>query len=403
MNFSLFRHELKLMIQSRKNLLFILFFLIGIFVYIFIVLEKEVKIESLDVEKTSSEVMELESLQKARESRRHTGGGYSPWSFYSNNNHKYLLNRGILQAYEDQNFERMLYLRTYYLYSLYNNSIVEEEFFQDSDFPWKDRAHYIDKKVRENEALLQSGIEITYEMIEEKTALQALKNIFLTFGPYILLFSAIYFSNDVLVRDRNQTSSVQGLPISWYQYIHTKSLVAITYTLFILIGLLIVTVIALTLSKGFGSFKMEVPILTVHEEGNMWFTNEYSTISMLKYFAMIFSFVPVFMYIFIRLNMIISLFLRNEWIVLLVSSLLLFSERFYYARDKQKLFNIGIENFPQTFFDFGKIITGEKNFLLYMNKLTYEKGLIMMVMTLILVELFLFLSTKIVTKDRFFN
>lgn len=403
MNFSLFRHELKLMIQSRKNMLFILFFLIGIISYVFIVLPKEDNLETFDVEKTRAEVMELESLQEAREGRRHTGGGYAPWSYYSNNNYNHFLKSGMINAFSDENFERLTYLRTFYLYNIYIGEIIEDEMFQDSDFPYKDRAHYIDKKLRENQALLESDIKITYEMIEGKTALQAMKNILLSFGPFLLLFSAIYFSNDILVRDREQTSTVQGLPISWYQYINTKSVVAFMYTLFILIGLILVTILALSVSNGFGSFKMEVPILSIKLDGDVWFINEYSTISILKYFVLTLSLAPLFMYLFIRINMMISLFLRNEWIVILLSSLLLFSERFYYARDKRTLFNIGIENFPQSFFDFGKIVTGEKNFLLNMNTLTYEKGIMLIIISLIVVELLLFISTKIVTRDRFFN
>ena len=49
MNLSLFRHEWKVMFQNRKNLLFILFFLIAIFSFVFIILPNEEKIESFDV------------------------------------------------------------------------------------------------------------------------------------------------------------------------------------------------------------------------------------------------------------------------------------------------------------------------------------------------------------------
>lgn len=403
MNFSLFRHELKLMIQSRKNILFILFFLIAIFSYIFILLPNEENIETIKADEIEATVMELESMQAARESRRHTGGGYASVSFYSNNNYNLYLQSGMLQSLEDENYQRFAYLRTFYLYSVNFGQIFNDELFQDSEFPSKDRAHYINKKVRENKALLEADLVISRTMIEEKTALQTMKNIFLSFGPFLLLFAAIYFSNDLLVRDREQTSTVQGLPISWYQYINTKSFVAFVYSSLILSGLTLITILTLSLVNGFGSFQMEVPILSVLLDGEILFIHEYSTISILKYFVLVLSFLPVFMLVFIRLNMIFSLFFKNEWIVILLSSLLLFSERFYYARDARTLFGFGIENFPQTFFDFGKIITGEKNFLINMSTLTYGKGILIMFISFILVEVLLFLSMKIVTKDRFFN
>jgi len=403
MNLFLFRHELKLMIQSRKNILFLIFFLIAIFSYIFIILPKEEGLESFDAENVSAEVKELEVMQKGREGRRHTGGGFSSISFYSSNNYKYILNRGMLQAFDDKDFNRLAYLRTFYLTKLLEGEIFEDEMFQDSDYPAKDLDHYLNKKLRENEVLLQSEIPITYEMIEEKTVLQTMKNIFLSFGPFLLLFSAIYFSNDILIRDREQTSTVQGMPISWYQYINTKSIVAFAYTIFILLSLLTITVIVLTFSKGFGSFQMGVPILSIIPDGPVWFIYEYGTISMIKYFALTLSFAPIFMYIFIRVNMIFSLLFKNEWVVILLSSFLLFSERLYYARDKRTLFNIGIDKFPQSFFDFGKIVTGEKNFLLNMNELTYGKGIVIMFISLIVVEILLLLAAKLVTKERFFN
>src|SRR5690625_6708664 len=78
-------------------------------------------------------------------------------------------------------------------------------------------------------------------MIEGKTALQTMVTIFLSFGPFLILFTAIYFSNDILVRDRKQTTTVQGLPVSWYRYLNTKSVVAFSYTVVVLIALMTLT------------------------------------------------------------------------------------------------------------------------------------------------------------------
>src|SRR5690625_3366684 len=202
-------------------------------------------------------------------------------------------------------------------------------------------------------------------MIEGKTALQTMVTIFLSFGPFLILFTAIYFSNDILVRDRKQTTTVQGLPVSWYRYLNTKSVVAFSYTTVVLIILILLAIVLLSLTNGFGSFKMGVPVNELDESSTL-LAYDYQTMSILKFFALTFSFVPIFMFVFIRLNIIFSLLFKNEWIVLILSSFLLFSEQFYYARDKRELFSIGIEHFPQTFFEFGKIVTGEKNFLMNM-------------------------------------
>src|SRR5690625_3781319 len=141
--------------------------------------------------------------------------------------------------------------------------------FPDSPFPIKDKGHYINKKIRENQAILAADIPVTYEMIEGKAALQTMVAIFLSFGPFLILFTAFYFSNDILVRDRRQTSTIQGLPVSWYRYLNTKSLVAFTYTAIILVALIALTLILLSITNGFGSFKMGVHFEKIDKSSGM--------------------------------------------------------------------------------------------------------------------------------------
>lgn len=410
MNFSLFRHELKLMIQSRKNNLFILFFLIGIVSYVFIILPEQENLETFNVEQIEAQVMELDNLQQAREGRRHTGGGFAPTSFYSSNNYKHFLFSAMLNAFEDQNYERLMRLRTFYLEAILQGQIMEEEMFKDSVFRNRDRSHYIEKKLMENKKLLSSDVDITYEMIEEKSALQVMKNIFLSFGPFLLLFSAIYFSNDILVRDSKQTTTVHGLPISWYQYLNTKSIAAFSYTVIVTIFLFIITLTLLTIANGFGSFQMGVPILHISTD-DVFSVFDYELISIFKYFLLTLSLAPIFMFVFIRLSMILSLIFRNEWIVLILSSLFLFSERIYDMRGREKLLHIGIDKFPQTYFDFGQIVTGEKDYLIHGERVTffnvellsYNRAIIVAILFLVIVEVLLLLFTRWIPKNRFYK
>src|SRR5690625_6565128 len=130
-------------------------------------------------------------------------------------------------------------------------------------------------------------------MIEGKTALQTMVTIFLSFGPFLILFTAIYFSNDILVCDRKQTTTVQGLPVSWYRYLNTKSVVAFSYTVVVLIALMTLTLILLSITNGFGSFKMGVPFEEI-DKSSALLAYDYQMMSILKFFALTFSFVPIF-------------------------------------------------------------------------------------------------------------
>lgn len=399
MKLSLMRHEFNLMVNSRKNIIFLFFILVAVCSYVFIILPNEETLETFDPEQTEAEITELENLQIAREQRRHTGVS-TGYSFFADNNYKHILRSGMLHAFKDEDFKRLMYLRTHYLYSINERTITSNTMFSDSPFPVKDQTHYIDKKIRENQHILEANIPVSYEMIEEKTALQATKNLMMTIAPYIIIFLAIYFSNDILVRDRKQTSTLQGLPVSWYQLINGKSIVAFFYTLFVLFGLLVITVILLTFKNGFGSFAMNVPTFLGLEKEIHY---DYGVISMMQFFIKTLGFAPIFIFIFIRLNMIFSLLFRNEWIASVLGTLCLFGERFYYSRETRELFNIDISYFPQTYFDFGKVVTGEKNFLVNLETITYVKGMIVLLITLVLIELILFILSFIIHKHRFYE
>src|SRR5690625_6651320 len=147
---------------------------------------------------------------------------------------------------------------------------------------------------------------------------------------------------------------------------------------------------------------MGVPFEKIDKSSGL-LTYDYQTMSILKFFALTFSFITIFIFVFISINIIFSLLLKNEWIVLIISSFLLFSEQFYYARDKRELFSSGIEHFPQTVFEFGKIVTGEKNFLINMETLNYSKGILLMIISFIVIEFLVLLTMKIINKERFFN
>lgn len=399
---SLMRHEFNLMMTSKKNILFIIFLLIGMGSYIFFILPNEETVETFDSEQTHLELESLYHTQAAREDRRGTGVmSMTGRSHFADNEYQYNLRKGLYHAFENSEFNRFTYLRTHHLHSIRQGLVADNDIFpEDSPSPVKDGTHYMDKQLLIYENLLNLDIPITYSMIEEKTSLQVLKNGLLTILPFLIFFSAIYFSNDVLVRDRKQTSTLQGLPVSWYQIINTKTVAAFLYTLLITFGLLVVGVILLGIINGFGSFEMIVPTF----EGQVEVTAYgYDTISLLKFFMLSFSFIPLLIFMFIRLNMMISLLFRNEWVVLVLAGLALVSERFYYTREKRELFGLEIDNFPQTYFDVGKIVTGEKNFLVNLESITYVKGMTVLLITFVAIEIAVFLFTRIINRRRFYN
>ncbi len=155
----------------------------------------------------------------------------------------------------------------------------------------------------------------------------------------------------------------------------------------------------MTIQFGFGHFDLNVPIMIKQET----FTSEdYSVISLATYLGKTLVVLPLLVILFIRLNIVLSLLFKNEWVVLFISSLLLFSERLYFSRSTRELFGNDISLFPQTYFDFGKIIDGEKNFLLNTETISYAKGILVLLITYVVIEAILYIVSLIINKRRFY-
>ena len=401
MNRSLIKHEFIIVSKSKKNILFILFLTALLFSYCFLTLPNKQTPESFDSQKMSRELEELSVEQRDREAKGRTGIIlFTGMPVYAMNEYYYKLHNKMVTAFENQDFMRFLHLRTHALEGNMGSFPEDQELFTQSPFPGKDRTHLYYQTLLRYQVYMNEDLPISYAMIEQKTALQTLQNILLSSAPYLIIFSAIYFSSDVLVRDRQNRTILQGLPLSWYRVLNIKTLVAFLYTHIVLSMLIIVGIIIVSLQNGFGSFNIPVPVMIAQKNFTL---NEYDLISIAQFLVKAMSFIPILVYLFIRLSLVFSLLLKNEWLVLMVSTIVLFSERLYYSRTLRELFGIEISYFPQTYFDFGKIVSGDKSFLVNLETITYTTGIIVLITTIVIVELLLILVSHIVSKRRFYR
>src|SRR5690606_29933535 len=153
--------------------------------------------------------------------------------------HDYDLFLGMLQAFEDRNFERMLRLRVFYLQN--NPAEYKEDrfLFQKAPFPIKDREHAYQQTMMKYEDYLNKEHPVTFGLMYEKTGLQSLQKFLRNYGIYFLLFCVIYFSSDILSRDLKHQSVLQGLPMPWYRQLNLKSLSAFLYSMAFIIGVIV--------------------------------------------------------------------------------------------------------------------------------------------------------------------
>ncbi|MDN4606890.1 hypothetical protein [Sporosarcina highlanderae] len=401
MNRTYLKHEFLITTRSKRNIPFILFMAVLLLSYCLILLPNKETKETYYPEEVRDYLTTLEVEQKFREEKGNTGIIiFTGQPVYAMNAYYYKLNHAMLTAYEDKNYTRFLYLRNFTLLGNEREYTADPNLFTLSPFPGKDRAHLYQQTMMRYEDYLENDYPITYGLMYEKTGLQALQKFLQTNGILFILFCVIYFSSDILSRDRKYQTVLQGMPLSWYRQLNLKSLSTFLYSLLIIAVMLVVGVIVMSLQFGFGYFDLHVPIMI----GQQLFTAEdYDVISIATFIGKTFMGIPLLVFLFIRLNIILGLILKNEWVVLLVSSLILFLDRLFATRTTRELFGQDISFFPQIYFDFGKIVDGEKNFLLNVETITFAKGLVVLLVTIAVIEALLFICSRIINKRRFYK
>ena len=265
MNRFFVKHEFMLMLKSKKNNMFIVFLAALVFSYCFIVLPNQKTIDTIDVEELKVLVSDVAASQESREARGATGViKFIGMSAYAQDEYKNKVRNAMVNAYENEEYTRYLRFKIMNMDSL--AFMQDKTLFPRSPFPDKDRANLWGQINYRYDSYLTSDLPISNEIIEQKTALQVLSNLLLGPMTYLLLFSAIYFGSDVLVRDRKNQTILQGIPLSWYRLINLKTFVAFSYTMLVLFALFIAGMAALTFQNGFGYFGIEIPKLVPGDE-----------------------------------------------------------------------------------------------------------------------------------------
>ncbi|MCT1901618.1 hypothetical protein [Oceanobacillus sojae] len=406
MTISMIMHEFKMMLRNKKNILFIIALIGLIAAYCFLILPNMETADSFDIEEKEAELQNLGAVRQGMIDRGGTGFGSMTENVYAQNTYEFQVKSSLVHAFKDQNFYRFVQWK---MNENFYNAIVEGmDWMLISGAPYP--AHDMERNATLTRlrylGYLDAGVPITYEMIEQKTALQTVVKFILDTTAAIVLFCAIYFSSDMITKNKEHRSALQGIPIGWYRLINVKSFVSFMYTLFILFGLFLLVMLLISIQNGFGSLKLSVPITlpsSMPEDYSDYRHSEYDSITIAKFLLLSLGLIPILMYLFIRLNAIFSLLFKNPWVVIMVSTVFLFSERIYYSRTTTELFGIDLSYFPQTYFDFGRVISGEKYYLVHLESITYQQGIIVLLSSIVILEIILFVVSQVISKRRFYR
>lgn len=229
--------------------------------------------------------------------------------------------------------------------------------------------------------------ELNFHIIHEITSLQQIHLFLIGAGPLILLSGLIFMISDVHTKDLSLSSQKSGVPLNWSGYLLVQGgtalgFVLVFYTVFFGLFYLLNGVL-----HGFGG--LHYPI-SFPQETIGWFL-----LHTLPYIALLFI-------LFTRLNTVISLWSRQAVVSMAVLLFIVFSSSIYLDNFTSQIvpFNLGL--LPMSYIDFGSVISGMHNLVPVFRGLSvYSSGLLVLGITIILVEIILFLSAKRVTRQKF--
>ena len=245
---------------------------------------------------------------------------------------------------------------------------------------------------------------LSFHIVHDRTSLQQIHLFLIGLGPVLLLLGLVFLISDVHIKDRSLQTQKIGVPMSWQKYSFTQALTAFGFVSLFYLFLFGLFFLVNGLLYGFGSF--DLPIGYYNPNFEMGFLNQdnYQVKSLGLFLVQAIPYLLLLGYLFTRLNTLLSLWTKQSVVTMVLGMFLILFQTLYYGRDFFELADVDLSIFPQTYIDFGKVLTGrlEQNQLAAIPNL-YTKGLIVLGLTILFTEVFIYGSSKIITRQKFMS
>lgn len=251
------------------------------------------------------------------------------------------------------------------LYYTYGNRFARDDGFYGYGYTASRFSEYAD-----------GGHTLSYELFEERTALQTLQRLLSDFLPFVILISCILLTADIVLKDRRNPSLVKGFPIADWKRLFGKGVVAFVGSVAAILplsaGLLIIG-----LREGFGNLTLGVPIYNTdvatynYVEGMEIF----STIPMWDYLLRNLGFLSLWFVALIAVILLLSITVRLEFINIAAGLGILFAEFVYFERAVSPFTDAYW--YPTSYVQVGQVISGTRDFLYASQLFTVERGLLL--------------------------
>ncbi len=398
MIFTVFKETWVYLVRHTKNRLTLILVFVALLAYSAFFLPRMNSFNTIDLEKLEQSVISNEGIMKsAMESENFDVNLFTGQSAYVESKRKVENNRALLMAIRKGDALRYRKLTDIYVPDFHFESL-QNQAAKNSLFPMKDLSYKLGNERNRLESYTDS--ELTFHVIQEKTATQQLQKFFHEWGPTILIALTLFIGADVFVESIQKRTQRIGVPIGWGSYLFIQSLALLTFVFSFFLVAGAVFYVSNGLLFGFGSLDWQVP-LYAYTDDPLLMMDAAGLMPIKTFLLKALPFLGLLLYLFVRLTALFSLFFRQSVVVFVAGIFTLLFERLYFNRTTRDIFGSDISNFPQTYFDFGKVISGEKNFLLNTGTVTVEKGLLVLLLTVVGVELLLAVTAYLRNRQRF--
>lgn len=395
-----FLETFKKIYRNKKNRLIFLLAFLGIILYSFLYLPNVNNPLTIDVDELS---LETESAYGMKESRLDSGdiavNSFTGIDTYSMAKYDYENNLMFYDALEKGDVSRLFEVKSTNYVPLFTvealNDYLERKHdgqFLEMDF---ERA-----MINSNFFKLSEIDNPTTHEFNGKTGIQQLYSFFLTYGPLIILFITIFVASEVLVDDRKHHTLKAGQPLGWRKYIFYQSLSMFIIIMTGIALLLTVFFLLISLLYGFGDLSL-LNTNYAYNDGYRAAEENFFTAPVTDFILQSLILTALLLYLFIRLNAVLSLVFRHDVIVMIAGFAIIAFNRLYSGGGEDKFLGIGAHLFPQNYFEFGNILSGHQNFLTLSNNFTFDNGLIVLFTTIIIIEIILGILAGFMTRQKF--
>lgn len=386
--------------RNEKNRLFMAITTFLVILYTFLILpnisgENEINIRNLERDMTGNVVQ----FEQALEDGLIVPNALTGTTAYNNLRREYVAQREVLTALKQGDVRR-------YISTSYRPNVEEAEFSLAEQLAFELFGYGLEQPFQrqKNTFYLDEVKPLSFHMVHDRTSLQQASLFVIGLGPIFLLVGLIFLISDVHVKDRKLETQKIGNPMNWQTYTWVQAMTALGFVTIFYLFLALLSFLLIGIQYGFGMFSLPTGYYAADIGLGVFNLDKFQlqTIGWLLLRS-----VPYFIllgYLFTRINTLFSLWTKQAVVTMALGLFLVLFQFIYYGSDSTELLGMHIKQYPQTYFDFGKIITGRLE--LQLGEAIpglYSHGLLVLGMTIAIVESFIMMSSKKITRQKFFN